>query len=54
MFQLARAYRLVGDEAKSAQTLAVARDMSPKSLNKIKRLLETEKEEGANGAMEEG
>lgn len=45
VFQLARVYRLVGDETKSAQMLAVARDMSPKSMNKIKRLLSTDREE---------
>lgn len=44
MFQLARVYRLVGNEAGAAQMLAVARDMSPKSLNKIKRLLAADKE----------
>ncbi|GLB35381.1 putative anaphase-promoting complex, cyclosome, subunit 3 [Lyophyllum shimeji] len=45
IFQLARVYRLLGNETKSAQTLAVARDISPKSLNKIKKLLETVKDE---------
>lgn len=51
MFQLARVYRLVGDEVKAAQMLAVARDMSPKNLNKIKRLLATEEDEDE---MDEG
>ncbi|KAI5123272.1 hypothetical protein M0805_009294 [Coniferiporia weirii] len=51
VFQLARVYRLVGDETKSAQMLAIARDMSPKSLNKIKRLLATEKD---GDSMDEG
>ncbi|KAL5529076.1 hypothetical protein ACEPAG_5050 [Sanghuangporus baumii] len=56
VFQLARVYRLIGDETKSAQMLAVARDMSPKSLNKIKRLLATEKDDSMVGgdSMDEG
>ncbi|KAF9050654.1 TPR-like protein [Hymenopellis radicata] len=45
VFQLAKAYRLVGDEVKSAQLLAAVRDIAPKSVNKIKRLLETVKDE---------
>ncbi len=45
MFQLAKVYRLVGDEVKSAQLLAAVRDIAPKSVNKIKRLLETVKDE---------
>ncbi|TFK72166.1 TPR-like protein [Pluteus cervinus] len=54
IFQLARVYRLLGDEVKSAQTLAIARDISPKSLNKIKKLLETVKDELADDKMDEG
>lgn len=54
VFQLARVYRLVGDETKSAQMLAVARDMAPRSINKIKRLLETEKATGDEDEMDEG
>lgn len=54
VFQLAKAYRLVGDEAKSAQTLAVARDISPKSTNKIKKLLDTVKDESIEDRMDEG
>lgn len=54
IFQLARAYRLIGDEVKSAQMLAVARDVSPKSVNKIKKLLETVKDEEAGDEMDEG
>ncbi|KAI6109773.1 TPR-like protein [Pisolithus sp. B1] len=42
VFQLAKVYRLMGDEVKSAQWLAIARDMSPKSVNKLKKLIETE------------
>lgn len=45
VFQLAKVYRLVGNEVKSAQLLAVARDTSPKSINKLKKLLETVKDE---------
>lgn len=54
MFQLAKAYRLVGDETKSAQMLAVARDIAPKSVNKIKKLLETVKDEMVDDKMDEG
>ena len=45
VFQLAKVYRLVGDEVNSARMLATARDMSPKSLSKIKKLLDTVKDE---------
>ena len=41
----------MGDKVKSAQTLAVARDVSPKSLNKIRKLLETVKDDEV---MDEG
>lgn len=54
VFQLAKVYRLLGDETKSAQTLAVARDISPKSLNKIKKLLDTMKDEMGDDKMDEG
>ncbi|KAH8117541.1 TPR-like protein [Phellopilus nigrolimitatus] len=54
VFQLARVYRLVGEETKFAQMLAIARDMSPKSLNKIKRLLATEKDGAGGDSMDEG
>ncbi|KAF8061558.1 hypothetical protein FPV67DRAFT_1783469 [Lyophyllum atratum] len=54
VFQLARVYRLLGNEAKSAQTLAVARDISPKSLSKIKKLLDTMKDEVGDDKMDEG
>lgn len=47
-------YRLMGDATKSAQTLAVARDISPKSINKIKKLLETLKDESGDDKMDEG
>jgi anaphase-promoting complex subunit 3 len=45
IFQLARAYRLIGDEVKSARMLAIARDLSPKSSKKIQKLMETVKDE---------
>ncbi|KAH9028166.1 TPR-like protein [Lactarius hengduanensis] len=55
IFQLARAYRLIGDEVKSAQMLAVARDVSPKSAKKIQKLMETVKdEEVGDEEMDEG
>lgn len=54
VFQLAKVYRLIGDEVKSAHMLAVARDISPKSANKIKKLLETVKDEFGDDKMEEG
>jgi len=53
IFQLAKVYRLLGNVLKSAQTLAAARDISPKSMNKIKKLLETVKDEG-DDKMDEG
>jgi len=39
IFELAKVYRLVGDVVKSAQMLAAARDVSPKSVGKIRRLV---------------
>lgn len=55
VFQLAKVYRLMGDEAKSAQWLAIARDLSPKSGNKLKKLIETVKDEdGREDRMDEG
>ncbi|KAH9977216.1 TPR-like protein [Lactifluus volemus] len=55
IFQLARAYRLIGDEVKSARMLAIARDLSPKSAKKIQKLLETMKDEEVGGEeMDEG
>ena len=44
----------MGDKVKSAQTLAVARDVSPKSIGKIRKLLETVKDESADEVMDEG
>jgi len=55
IFQLARAYRLIGDQVKSAQMLAIARDVSPKSAKKIQRLMETvEDDEVWDEEMDEG
>lgn len=55
VFQLAKVYRLVGDEAQSAQWLAIARDMSPKSTNKLKKLIDTAKDdEVGDDQMDEG
>lgn len=53
VFQLAKVYRLLGDVVKSAQALAAARDISPKSMNKIKKLLETVKDD-RDDQMDEG
>ncbi|KAH8833541.1 hypothetical protein DL96DRAFT_1577418 [Flagelloscypha sp. PMI_526] len=53
VFQLAKAYRLIGDTTKSAQTLAVVRDMAPRHLNKIRKLLETVPDDSTD-QMEEG
>lgn len=55
VFQLAKVYRLMGDEVRAAQWLAIARDMSPKSVNKLKKLIETVKgETGGDDRMDEG
>jgi len=43
IFELAKVYRLVGDVVKSAQMLAAARDVSPKSVGKIRRLVEVDR-----------
>ncbi|EMD38605.1 hypothetical protein CERSUDRAFT_105193 [Gelatoporia subvermispora B] len=55
IFQLAKVYRLMGDSVKGAQLLAVARDVSPKSLHKIRKLVETVKDAGGSEeVMDEG
>jgi len=54
VFQLAKVYRLLGDDVKSAQLLAIARDISPKSVSKIKKLLDTVKDETGEDRMDEG
>ncbi|KZT11471.1 TPR-like protein [Laetiporus sulphureus 93-53] len=53
IFQLAKAYRLLGNNVKSAELLAVARDVSPKSVDKIRKLLETVRDPEAD-VMDEG
>ena len=53
IFQLAKVYRLLGNVVKSAQTLAAARDIAPKSMNKIKKLLDTGKDD-EDDMMDEG
>ncbi|KIJ69356.1 hypothetical protein HYDPIDRAFT_36424 [Hydnomerulius pinastri MD-312] len=55
VFQFAKVYRLMGDEVKSAHWLAIARDISPKSVNKLKKLIDTVKdEEIGDDPMDEG
>ncbi|KAF9246486.1 hypothetical protein BU15DRAFT_85246 [Melanogaster broomeanus] len=55
VFQLAKVYRLVGDDVNSAHWLAIARDISPKSVNKLKKLIDTVKdEEVGDEEMDEG
>ncbi|KAG1756463.1 uncharacterized protein EDB91DRAFT_1092788 [Suillus paluster] len=55
VFQIAKVYRLTGDEVNSARSLAIARDTSPKSVNKLKKLIDTVKdEEGRDDQMDEG
>ncbi|KAF8590524.1 TPR-like protein [Ramaria rubella] len=56
VFQLARAYRLKGQTPEAQQTLLVARDIAPKDMNKLKRLMELSKDEtvGDKTKMEEG
>jgi len=55
IFQLARVYRLTGQKVKAAQLLAVARDVSPKSVSKIRKLLETMPDDGTGeDVMDEG
>ena len=41
LFQLARAYRLMGEEVRFAQLLAEVRDVAPKSVAKIRKLVDT-------------
>lgn len=53
IFQLAKTYRLLGNVLKSQQLLAAARDIAPKDLSKIKKLLNTAKDEG-DEEMDEG
>jgi len=53
IFQLAKAYRLIGDEDQAAKMLAVARDAAPRSVNKMQKLLELVKDVG-DDKMDEG
>jgi len=52
VFQLARAYRLKGLTPEAQHSLLVARDIAPKDMSKLKRLLELVPDEEAK--MEEG
>ena len=46
---------MTGEKVKAAQLLAVARDVSPKSVNKIRKLLETLPDEGTgDDVMDQG
>ncbi|KAM5539076.1 hypothetical protein V8D89_007299 [Ganoderma adspersum] len=55
LFQLAKAYRLLGDEVKFAQLLAEVRDLAPKSAAKIRKLVDTEKDaDVGEEVMDEG
>lgn len=53
IFQLAKTYRLLGNGLKSQQLLAAARDIAPKDMSKIKKLLSTTKDDG-DEEMDEG
>lgn len=46
VFQLARAYQMKGQTPEAQQTLLVARDIAPKDMNKLKRLMDLSKDEG--------
>ena len=54
LFQLARAYRLKGDETKFPQLLAEVRDVAPKSVAKIRKLVEMSEDVGEEEVMDEG
>ena len=56
LFQLARAYRLMGDEVKFAQLLAEVRDLAPKNAAKIRKLVDTSEDGdvGEEEVMDEG
>ena len=55
LFQLAKAYRLLGDEVKFAQLLAEVRDVAPKSAAKIRKLVDTVKDaDVGEEVMDEG
>ncbi|KAI8998827.1 protein prenylyltransferase [Trametes punicea] len=46
LFQLAKVYRLLGDDVKFTQLLAEVRDVAPKSVAKIRKLTESIRPEG--------
>lgn len=55
IWQLAKTYRLMGDEDRATYMLAVARDAAPRSLGKIQKLLETVRDPGSgDDKMDEG
>ena len=55
IFQLAKVYRLMGDEVRFAQLLAEVRDVAPKSVAKIRKLVDSVKDADVGEAvMDEG
>lgn len=55
LFQLAKVYRLLGDTVKFTQLLAEVRDVAPKSLAKIRKLVESIKpQDVGEEVMDEG
>lgn len=59
VFQLARAYRLKGQSPEAEHALLIARDIAPKEIQKMKKLMEVMKderqvEEEHEAKMEEG
>lgn len=55
LFQLAKVYRLMGDEVRFAQLLAEVRDVAPKSVAKIRKLVDSVKDADVGEAvMDEG
>ena len=55
LFQLAKAYRLMGDEVKFAQLLAEVRDVAPRSVAKIRKLVDmSEDADVGEAVMDEG
>ncbi|EJF65652.1 protein prenylyltransferase [Dichomitus squalens LYAD-421 SS1] len=55
LFQLAKAYRLLGDDVKFTQLLAEVRDVAPKSVAKIRKLVDTVKDaDVGEEVMDEG
>ena len=55
LFQLARVYRLMGDERRFAQLLAEVRDVAPRSVAKIRKLVDmSEDADVGEAVMDEG